>query len=308
MKLSINPSYLCNLRCDFCYLTPEQLGDTKRLGLSVLRKRLSEVIERFGSIEHIDLYGGEISALPNDYQLELLAVIREFYAGDVNLNTNLIRISPLVHEPNVTTSVSFDGPARDRWETTLCNMALLNTSFAVLVLCSPKVLEFGAQNMIDIMRGYYQIKSVEIKPYSTNQSNQHAVDYRAFEEYVIEWMKQRDSFMFSFENRNRLVDSLYCGYNAWSDDHLYITPNGRFAVLEFDLNDNEFFLELNSLDDFKKWTRVEQQRVVNNSYCGQCEFLGRCLTEHYRHVDGVDHSCSGFYHLLKWFEAETSDW
>ena len=53
MNLSINPTYYCNFRCDFCYLTPEQLGDRQQITLSVLDQRLSEVPE----INHIDLYG-----------------------------------------------------------------------------------------------------------------------------------------------------------------------------------------------------------------------------------------------------------
>ena len=31
ITVSINPSYFCNFRCDFCYLTSEQLGDQKDL-------------------------------------------------------------------------------------------------------------------------------------------------------------------------------------------------------------------------------------------------------------------------------------
>ena len=33
MNLSINPTYYCNFRCDFCYLTPEQLGDRQKIDL-----------------------------------------------------------------------------------------------------------------------------------------------------------------------------------------------------------------------------------------------------------------------------------
>jgi hypothetical protein len=62
ITVSINPSYFCNFRCDFCYLTPEQLGDQKRIPLPILDKRLEE-ISKVKEIEWIDLYGGEIGAL-----------------------------------------------------------------------------------------------------------------------------------------------------------------------------------------------------------------------------------------------------
>jgi hypothetical protein len=258
------------------------------------------------TIDHIDLYGGEISVLPLDYQRGLISTIRKHYSGQINVNTNLIRISPILYEEGVFPSVSFDGPARERWETVLSNMALVDKQIAVLILCTPEVIAFGASAMMDIMRGFNNIASVEIKPYSANQSNHLAVEYTDFEEYVKEWIvaARRMPFLFNFENEERIVDSLYNGYNAFSDDHIYITPNGKYAVLEFDLNDREYFLELASLSDFEKWTRTEHYRVVNNSYCGQCEFVGRCLTEHYRFVDSVYRSCNGFYSLLKWYDRD----
>ena len=43
ITVSINPSYFCNFRCDFCYLTPEQLGDQKRISMSDLDNRLHEI-------------------------------------------------------------------------------------------------------------------------------------------------------------------------------------------------------------------------------------------------------------------------
>lgn len=305
MNISINPSYLCNLRCDFCYLTPTQLSDTKRIELDTLDYLLSQ----FETITHIDLYGGEISALPLDYQTGLIATIRKHYSGQINVNTNLIRISPILYEEGIFPSVSFDGPARERWETVLSNIALLNKPIAVLVLCTPKVLEFGAEMMMEFMRSFNNIVSVEIKPYSANQSNDLGVSYTEFEEYVKQWIEASriTPFLFNFENEERIVDSLYNGYNAFSDDHIYITPNGKYAVLEFDMNDREYFLELDSLSDFRKWTQLEHYRVVNNSYCGQCEFIGRCLTEHYRFVSNVDRSCNGFYSLLKWYDQDEHD-
>lgn len=304
MNISINPTYLCNLRCDFCYLTPDQLSDTKRIAI----ERLDELLSQVDHIEHIDLYGGEISALPVDYQYDLLNTIRKYYSGTVNVNTNLIRVSPLLTEPDVFTSVSFDGPARDRWDVTLSNLAVLPVDVAVLILCSPKVLEFGAQMMMEIMRGFRNIISVEIKPYSANQSNDLNVDYTQFEDYVKEWLAQRtqNSFHFNFQNEDRMLNVLYGGYHAWSDNHVYITPNGKFAVLEFDMNDREYFLELDNLQLFREWSAVEQNRVVNNSYCSQCKFLGRCLTEHYREVKSLDKSCNGFFHLLEWYDEQKS--
>ena len=85
MNLSINPTYYCNFRCDFCYLTPEQLGDRQQINLAVLDQRLSEIPK----INHIDLYGGEIGLLKPDYFYAMKDIIRKYYDDEININTNL---------------------------------------------------------------------------------------------------------------------------------------------------------------------------------------------------------------------------
>jgi len=276
------------------------------LDLSRLDVMLSEITADLGVIDHIDLYGGEISALPVDYQLGLLDTIRRHFSGTINLNTNYIRISPIVNDLNVVTSVSFDGPARERWETTLTNIAVSPVPVAILILCTPKVIEFGVEAMIEMLGCFSNILSVEIKPYSSNQSNNLGVTDVEFERYTRTWIENSHRVEFPIENTHRLERSLAGEYQAYSADHIYITPNGKYGVLEFDLNDREFFLELNSTGEFKDWTAVERNRVVNNSYCGQCKYLGRCLTEHYRHVENTENSCNGFYHLLEWYSEQMS--
>ena len=276
------------------------------MDLGRLEELLVEITADLGAIDHIDLYGGEISTLPVDYQLGLLDTIRRHFSGTINLNTNYIRISPIVNDPNVITSVSFDGPARERWETTLTNIAISPVPVAILILCTPKVIEFGVEAMIEMLGCFSNILSVEIKPYSSNQSNNLGVTDVEFEQYTRTWIENSHRVDFPIENTRRLDRSLSGEYEAYSTKHAYITPSGKIGVLEFDLNDREFFLELESTAAFKKWTAVERNRVVNNSYCGQCKYLGRCLTEHYRHVDNVDQSCNGFYHLLEWYSEQMS--
>ena len=56
MIVSVNPTYFCNFRCDFCYLTPEELGNQKQISLN----KLDELLSQVQNFEQIDLYGGEI--------------------------------------------------------------------------------------------------------------------------------------------------------------------------------------------------------------------------------------------------------
>ena len=41
--VSVNPTYYCNFRCDFCYLTPTQLGDRLTTKVSIIKDRMDEI-------------------------------------------------------------------------------------------------------------------------------------------------------------------------------------------------------------------------------------------------------------------------
>ena len=80
----------------------------------------------------------------------------------------------------------------------------------------------------------------------------------------------------------------------------------RVMVLKLfvDLNDNEFFLEYETLDEYFKWCNNEKKRVEKNKFCTKCDYFGHCLSEHLRDVKSLDNSCNGFKHLIDWYKRE----
>lgn len=295
MNISINPSYFCNFRCDFCYLTPEQLGDQKKISPERLDFLLSEVPK----IDHVDLYGGEIGALKKDYYNEIIEVIRRWYSGPININTNFSMLDERFFDDGITLSVSYDFSAREKSDLVFNNMLMSPKPIAVLILASKKVLEMDVDEMIQQLNMCNQVKSVEIKPYSINQANADNVTHKDFEEFVIKWITSPVKKNFQFQNIKRLIDSYYGQYNAFSDDHIYITPNGNFAVLEFDDWDKEYFLELEDYDEYIDWCRAEKDAL--SKICLECPWYGSCLTEHYRYVEDLKNSCNGYRGLLEWY-------
>lgn len=309
--LSINPTYLCNFKCDFCYLTKDQLSDDKMLDLETLILRLDH-ISTHREITHVDLYGGEVTVLPDVYIQGLLNIIRQYYDGKINVVTNLSR--PLTRTPwllrdDITLSVSWDYTCREGWDTVMKNMYMIEKPIHLLMLASECMVNWtdetiGAAQMI--ISSHTNIRSVEIKPYSPNQANQDSVSYSQFEEFVKRWIKMRDVTppgSYEFVNENLILESVLGQRNAFSDDHIYITPAGDLAVLDFDLNDNEFFLPMGTIDLYEWWAEQEKKRVNSNQFCSQCPYLGHCLSEHLRDVKSLDESCNGFRHLLEWYEG-----
>jgi len=303
MNISINPWYYCNFRCNFCYLTEQQLADKQLLDLNVLAQRLSE-LSAYNKITQIDFYGGEIGLLPKTYFQEMKQVCQMYNPESLNIITNLSMINDNVTDADCTLSVSYDFNAREQHDLVWRNMALLNKPFGILMLASTEVLKKNPDEMINVFNLLSNLEYLEIKPYSSNQANQHAVSFRDFEEFVKKWITSKVDKNFTFVNELLIQDTILNQRNSFSDDHVYITPSGNFGVLEFDLNDNEYFLEYDSFEKYLEWTEKEKLRVQSNKFCSNCEYFGKCLSEHLREVKDLDNSCNGFKLLIDWYKHE----
>ena len=299
ITLSINPWYFCNFKCDFCYLTKEQLDDKTLLPLYILEERIVEIISH-RKIAMVDLYGGEVTLLPLEYVQGLKQLLHTYGIYDINIITNLSVINEITTDPDFYISVSYDFAAREKHELVFRNMTQLQRPFSILMLASKNLVEKNVPEMIETLNLLENLQSVEIKPYSPNQSNQDTVYYTQFEEFV-KYFLQYSNKKFKFVNEHLLQTVLDKSRNAFSDDHVYITPSGKYGVLEFDLNDNEFFLEYDSLEEYFDWCGKEKARVTRNKYCKNCEYYGNCLSEHLREVKSLEYSCNGFKNLIDWY-------
>lgn len=298
MKISLNPTYYCNFSCDFCYLTKQQLNDRLTITLEQLESCLSEVI-KYEAIDGMDFYGGEIGILKRDEFYEMKRVIRKFYTGPINIITNYSMIHDWFFDDDITLSVSYDFTAREKSTAVYNNMLMAQKPLYILILASKQVIDMDVDSMIQELNMCSAVTTVEIKPYSTNQANCHSVSYKDFEEFIIKWLQSPVTKNFKFMNKQLIEKSLNNESSSFSDDHIYITPSGRFAVLEFDLNDNEYFLELDNFEEYIDWS--EKEKVGLSPICQACEFKGHCLTEHYRYVKDLTNSCNGFKGLLNWY-------
>ena len=302
MNLSINPTYYCNFSCDFCYLTPEQLNDRHKITPLWLDHSLGQIDDPIG---HVDLYGGEIGLLTSDYFYDIKEKIRKYYKGNININTNLSAFPDFFRDDDITLSVSYDFSAREKEQHVLNNMMNANKDLSVLILASPKVLEMDVEFMIFTLNMVSNIKSVEIKPYSINQANAHPVTHKDFEDFVIKFDEAKTEKNFNFQNIDNIWRSIYKEYDAFSNDHVYITPSGKFGVLEFDKYDKEYFKEYKTYYEYKKWAREEPEKNLSE-ICKTCTYYGNCLTEHYRYVKDLTNSCNGYKGLLEYYERMES--
>lgn len=301
-SVSINPTYFCNFNCDFCYLSKEQLRDRQTASIDTIMARLSEIVP---TITHIDLYGGEIGLLPDDYLNELIDKIKAEYNPTISIITNLSAIREVFLRPDIDLSVSYDFDAREKENIVFANMLKLTRPFSVLTLASEKVIDNDVDYMINMLNALSNCIAVEIKPFSSTTHRKQWVSDREYEEFIKQWIDNPIPKNWKFINQEKIEDCLDGNYNAFSDDHVYVTPSGKFGVLDFDLLGNESFTELDSFLDYIKWTQKEKTSGVSD-ICKECKYFGKCLTEHYKFVafDPRQNGCNGYFNLLEWYDEE----
>lgn len=299
MIVSINPTYYCNFRCDFCYLTEQQLGNRLKISLENLENRIKEILN-YETIDLIDLYGGEVGLLPEEYVESLCNMLIKYGIEDINIITNLSMVNRVISNPNFYLTVSYDFDCREQHERVWSNILMLSKPFSILILASKELIKKDVDGMIDQLNILNNLNSVEIKPYSINQANSQEVSFRDYEQFIQKWIQSDLKKNFNFVNEDNIKASLNGSRNAFSNDHVYITPTGKFAVLEFDLNDREYFLELDTFKEYLDWAKQEPIKNLSN-ICKNCQYYGKCLTEHYRYVKDLSISCNGYKFLLDWY-------
>jgi len=203
--------------------------------------------------------------------------------------------------PDIDLSVSYDFDAREKEHIVLKNMMMLQRPFSVLTLASEKVVNGDVDFMITIFNTLSNLQAVEIKPFSSTTHRAQTVTDLEFEEFIKKWIDSLIDKNFQFINQDKIEECLSGSYNAFSDDHVYITPSGKFGVLDFDGDGNESFTELNTFNEYRDWTVREKQRGVSD-ICRQCKYFGGCLTEHYKYVKDLNNGCNGYKGLLDWYD------
>jgi sulfatase maturation enzyme AslB (radical SAM superfamily) len=264
------------------------------LDLEQLDRRLADIPE----IDAVELYGGEVTLLDESYVNDLKGVVRRYYDGPISVTTNFYQMPEWIYHDDIDVNVSYDFNNRPHHEQVFTNLLVFSRPVNVIVLATPEVLADDVDQQIELIRSLVNLNSVEIKPYSPNQANDRGNRNRDYVEYVKRWIHGFPNIRLrNIALLNEVADGVR---NAFSDDHVYITPEGKFGVLEFDEFDREYFLQLPDFKAYQQWTKNEKHKLLSE-ICRACEFKGRCLTEHYRRKEGLDGECSGYKSLIEWW-------
>ena len=201
-------------------------------------------------------------------------------------------------------SVSYDFKYREHHEKVFANILGFSKDVHIIVLAIDNII-INADRDIPIMHQMFStvgnITSVEIKPYSGNDYNSQQSTYADYEDYVFKWLALQGTY--ELVNRKKIEDCLSQKGSSFSDNHIYITPNGNISILDFDDKGNEHFKELETFTNYLEWCRIEKEKVTTNEICKSCDYLGHCLSEHLKDVKSLENSCNGFINLLNNYDG-----
>lgn len=291
MKISLCPSFYCNFRCGWCYLSTDQLSSKQLISLRELENTI-KYINLFEDITHIDIYGGEPTLLPINWSIDLITLLRNITKAHINVITNLSSSHHPLLFLSDSVGISYDFDKREHHEKVRENIRIFPRNKHVITL-------INELHQIDVIDSYIRdltllnVDSWELKPFSVSKFNsQFKEDFDAFEIFVKTVIEKKPPF--EIINEHNIINTK----SSFSDDHLYILPNSKMYVLDFNEQHHEYFSEVSNIQEFYLWTQKEYEMFINNKKCITCSYNGSCLSEH---LKVYNDTCNGFPNLIKWY-------
>lgn len=292
MKISLCPSFYCNFRCGWCYLSTNQLASKRLINLTSLSDTV-RYLHLLNPITHIDIYGGEPTLLPSTWSIDLISMLKELCNPHINVITNLSSIQHPLLFLSDTVGISYDFDKREQYKKVRENLRIFPREKHVITLINELHRIEDIESYIEDLTAL-QIDSWELKPFSVSEYNlAFKENFNLFETFVQTVIEHKPPFVIINEQ------NLSNPSNSYSNDHIYIMPDNNMYVLDFE-NNREYFKRIFTFDDFITWTTKEHETYNNHSKCSQCDYNGNCLSEHLKVYDDV---CNGFPNLIKWYNG-----
>lgn len=259
--ISICPTYKCNLSCSFCY----QKGFNKNslLNLDILDEKLKSLCKPFTDIE---IYGGEISILPDNYLIEIFDICKK-YSSKISTVTNFVHINPILFDYPISTSIDFDYRPVQLIIKNIIKCYKENGKKVSLLFCKNNFCH------------YYKIKDL--------------VEQDWVESFrIIPCMSTPfNDVVLNFKDTKKLIKLFYTNKKyekpKFIQDSCFITPEGEVKSLYY-INNKEYF--------------VPYKKILPEIQCLKCDYYKKCFNEHNVITDGTD--CSGFFELCKQLDEE----
>lgn len=295
LTLSIMPSYKCNFKCEYCYLG-DLIKTYKSLDLSVMNDLLLELKQQY-TINHVNLYGGELSLLDQNYLQQLINIIKD------NINNCGISITSNFSNENILTfclsnniqlNVSLNEERYNYLQTLNKIKKFSGTKlFDLAVVVLPSILNYSIP---DLYKFYNELEFdvFFIQHHNSIHQQTYSISIDQFSNFLYDFIcyhTNQKQNKFKIENLEILNDE---DYNPNTESYLFINPDGKYCTTSFKNRIEEYIL----FDNLQQWQQYcETSRQLYIDKCSTCELFDKCKAEHLEILKNKD-ECSGLKQLL----------
>lgn len=268
LAISINPTYNCNFSCQFCYL--KGLNKETFLDLNILKNQLKDLSLNY-NIQYIDIYGGEIFLLDDQYLKKLIHIIKQ-YVKKIYIVTNLS-----IEKDWIFSSKEIDISAS--WDYKFRNFDILNNlkEFSkkydrkfTLILTHPNLVNYKKE-IVDILNNLDVNFSINLKSYYKTKNTTLNLNFENFQKFAL----------YLYSNLKKDIP-IILDINKQEYKHIFISPQNKIQQIHY-FNNEQFFS-----------SNLQQKQF---SECFICKFYNNCLKQH--EFIKTQYDCCGHKKLLE---------
>ena len=327
MILHVMPTYYCDNNCGYCYLGNLR-KEYKIINKIELDSALSKVDKLIANgtlkenITHIAVYGGNIFEIPISYlKCSIIKPLLERYPeapmGIVGIGndempfaTDLL-MRDLIDEygERVSWSISYNKERPNNKETLQIMSMLQYQQKRTLVVLFQKNIKDPKKYLKEL--NALHVNYITFLQYFPSNRNPRymALSYKEFNSMMIkllhEYFSNREDYNFRIDNIDDLNNVINGNYNVYTDEAIFINPNGQLGFIdykEFDGNIVEYLKTFDNLSDIADF--LDQERKIYEQSCKDCIRYNHCYPEHlnkYALGDKKD-DCCGRLSLINEYE------
>lgn len=306
ITVSIIPSYKCHYKCPFCFLGKLR-EDFTLLKLEKLEENLKTISEEY-IIDQIDLFGGELGEINENYLRHLLNLCLEYNPNRITITTNFLNnicldlVKEYENKANVTLAISLN-KERSRnnyieWklETAIKEKSLPKSTELVYVVL-PSLLNYNKIELLEkLQRFNLPVIFLRYNPSNLNHIyNISTLEYSKFLRDLIASYRE-NSYTFPLGN----LDLLNMDNDPTIESNVFINPYGQYGWIEFK-QDKEVYKYSDKYLDWK--SAIFKDISLYEKHCASCKYYyGKCQAEHLNFLDN-EIECCGLKGLLDWNDS-----
>lgn len=298
VRITIIPTYKCNQNCKYCIYNNYK-SVTSVLPLDWIDNALNQISREFNIVQ-VNISGGEPSLLSELY-FEMLYFIIKQYCKKIILETNFITFNKAIINRCDVINVGYNfnnySPLTARIFENI--KAAVDTGKVINI----KTLDISCERdpiyIINKLNSL-KIKSWEIVPYhSFIGSDISFKDYTFFENVVKKYINLSKNMKFAFQNLLQLENILRI--DNFNIKTIYLTPNCKFSLQNFDKNQFSF-KEFDDFNTFFKEFIILEKKCEN--FCEKCTSKIHCMANYFINLSYIGKSCYGFKDLINDFNKK----